>query len=80
MTTEELVQKKVDELMDLYKPLFYHKNTKTSKTKIIKAAIITCNQILNDGKMLYCGNGSDDAHYKFWIDVKYKLNNLYHEI
>lgn len=73
ITIDELVQKKVTELLNLYRPFFYHKNSKSTEAKIIKCSIITCDEILNDGKMIYCGNGTDDGNYKFWVKVK---NNL----
>jgi hypothetical protein len=47
-----------------------------SEREAKQCAIIAVDEILNDGKMKYCGEGITDAHYKFWEDVKVLLNAL----
>lgn len=35
-----------------------------------QCSIFVCDEILNESKMKFCGQGITDQHYKFWEDVK----------
>lgn len=72
-TMEEMVQNKVNELIEKYKIMFYGRNSLPAKRKAIKCALIVCDEMLNEGKMIYAGNGIEDANYKFWVQVKDQL-------
>jgi len=42
--------------------------------QVIQCALITCDQMLNESKMKFCGEGINDQHYKFWETVKTLLS------
>jgi hypothetical protein len=74
---EEMVQKKVTELIAKYSEFKVGLNTcYLSKIEAKQCALILCDEILNDGKMMYSGGGISDVHYKFWESVKASLNAL----
>ena len=75
-TIEEMVQNKVNELIEKYSKFKVGLNTcNLSKIEAKQCALILCDEILNDGKMMYAPENGN-VHYKFWESVKASLNAL----
>jgi len=75
-TMDEMVQKKVEELIDKFSAFKVGLNIcHLSKKEAKQCALFVCDELLNDGKMIYAGNGIKDANYKFWVLVKDSLNS-----
>ena len=72
-----LVKKKVNELIEKYSHIKVGLNTcHLSKMEAKQCALILCDEILSEGKMMYAGNGMDDPSYIFWERVKESLKIL----
>lgn len=67
-------KEKADELYG--KMLLTHSKRKYNGDRAIKGVSLILDEILNDGKMMYCGLGMNDHHYKFWEDVKIELEKM----
>lgn len=76
-TFDELIEKKVNDLIEKYSHFKVGLNIcHLSTIEAKQCALILCDEILNDGKMMYCGQGAGDKHYEFWERVKASLNAL----
>lgn len=76
-TTEGMVLNKAKELIEKYSEFKVGFTTcYLSKIEAKQCALILCDEILADGKMMYAGGGIEDVHYKFWVQVKGALNAL----
>jgi len=75
-TIDEMVQNKVEELINKFSKFKVGFTTcYLSKIEAKQCALILCDEILNDGKMMYAKEAGD-VHYKFWESVKASLNAL----
>jgi len=52
--------------------IYEGENMKVGRAK--QCALITVDEILNDGKMKFAGAGIDDAAYQYWVEVKQQVS------
>lgn len=67
--------------MDMYgsfaQILMMNTNPKFRSSKMVKSCVIKAiDEILNEPKMKFCGEGILDVHYKYWLDVRSFVNAL----
>jgi len=74
MLLEELAQEKAIQLITKFKSI-----SNLTEKEAIQCANLTCDEILNESKMKFCGQGTNDQFYRYWVEVKRILTSMHQQ-